>query len=334
MIMKYLKILPAWGIILVLSSCVLSYNYQAEILIPAQISVSSEIVNVAVFNRHDISERPKVSLSNMQKNKIFGLDSILLKQAVIGLEDGLIESPRFVLLDVKPKRLVTSKAPVSFSELSWNLLERYCSDTTDMLVELVRAGVQDTILDTDTTDLRVNNYYCVITTAFWRLYDMRYKKISLYRIQDTVKIEKVVGDYSTKYFGDMMEENFSYSMYKAGNRFSQGIAPCWAEINRTVYKSALPGFRDAGQLVSNGKWMEAAEIWKPYCYIKSRFVASRACWNMALASEMNDNFELALEWLKESKRLGLNENVDDYKMIITDRINQRTLLDQQMDILN
>ena len=50
---------------------------------------------------------------------------------------------------------------------------------------------------------------------------------------------------------------------------------------------------------------------------------------MAVAAEMSDNFDLSLEWINMSKKLGMKLFVDEYAALISERINQKAKLDIQ-----
>ena len=318
------------GLALFLSSCILAYNYQAEILFPAQIELSSNVKNVGVFNRIDLGPNPSGYFSSNMREKSFKSDSALLKKVVLGLEDGLIESPRFSVLKTLTRRNMAGFEPRPSRNLNWTFLKNICPDSTDMLIELATASFNDTVMNLNSADDNLDNYYCILTTIFWRLYDINAKEISLYRIQDTTIVEY----RNSNNVGRMKNSNhflrvLNSAGYNAGVSFASGIAPTWKEIERVYYKSSIPIFHPAEKLAAEGDWVGAAEKWLPFTSSKNKFVASRASHNMAVAAEMNDHFVLAIEWLKKAKELGLKQYVDEYSADLTERISQKAKLDIQ-----
>lgn len=323
-VFHYGVIIP--GLTLILSSCILAYNYQAEILFPAQIEISADINNVGVFTRIDLGPGSLGYFSGGEQKR----DSVLLKQSVLGLEDGLIESPRYSVVKTLTKRNLPGFISQPSKNLPWKFLNNICPDSTDLLIELATASFKDTVIDLNVADDIEENYYCILTSFFWRLYDIDAKEISLYRIQDTTIIEYRI----TGYYGRMQDRNhllrlMNKASYNAGISFASGIAPTWKEIDRIYYKSSIPIFYPAEKLVAEGDWKGAAEEWLPFTKSNIKIISSRACFNMAVAAEMTDHFELAIEWLKKSKELGLIRYVDEYTADLLDRISQKAKLDLQ-----
>ncbi|MEA1875891.1 MAG: DUF6340 family protein [Bacteroidota bacterium] len=327
-VFHYGVILP--GLAMILSSCILAYNYQAEILFPAQIDVSPDVENVGVFCRMDLGPNPSGYFSGNEWEKSFKSDSALLKQAILGLEDGLIESPRYSVIETITKRNLPGFLPQPSKNLNWKFLRNIYPDSTGLLIELATASFSDTVIDLNTNDNIVENYYCILSTFFWRLYNFNAKEISLYRIQDTTIIEfRNRGNnfrlQDTRHLLRLMNS----ASYNAGISFASGIAPTWKEINRIYYKSSIPIFHPAEKLVVEGDWKGAAEEWLPFTKSNNKIIASRASFNMAVAAEMTDHFALAIEWLEKSKELGQKRYVDEYTADLLDRISQKAKLDLQ-----
>ncbi len=322
------------GLVLFLPSCILPYNYSAEILYPAQISIPSDIQNIGVFNRIDLGPNPAGYFSGDEWEANFKSDSTIYKQAVIGMEDGLIESPRFNVVETLNKRNMPGFQADPSKILDWKYLKGICPDSTDLLIELAIASFDDTILNLSPKDDAVENYYCILSTIFWRSYNINSEETSLYRIQDTVILEyRNSGNHARMQDLKHLFRIIRSSAYKAGTSFATAIAPSWKEIDRIYYKSSYPSHNSPEKLVAEGNWEGAAEQWLPYTNFKNKFIASRACYNMALASEMCDRFELAVEWVIKAKELGLKRYVDEYLIELYERISQKKKVDIQFGVI-
>ena len=88
-------------------------------------------------------------------------------------------------------------------------------------------------------------------------------------------------------------------------------------------------FIQASKHIFNNNWQEAVKIWKPLTSHKNRFIAARACFNMALASEANGNIEIALSWVKKSMKLG-NKKAKIYLKRLEKRKIDLAILEKQI----
>ena len=82
-------------------------------------------------------------------------------------------------------------------------------------------------------------------------------------------------------------------------------------------------------MARTGNWKGAEEVWLKETNNTSRKIAGRACYNMAIISEINGDIDKAIEWAKKAyenynNRLGLT-----YVNILKNRkINDNILQDQ------
>ena len=117
-----------------------------------------------------------------------------------------------------------------------------------------------------------------------------------------------------------------------GYEYSRVIAPYWQNVNRAWYPEGNYAFRQAGKFAREGEWLKASEIWRKLAYGEDRRVAARASFNMALASEMQDEFDIAIEWVNRSIDLGLDYYSEYYLEILKNRRSDKEKLDRQMKI--
>ena len=62
----------------------------------------------------------------------------------------------------------------------------------------------------------------------------------------------------------------------------------------------------------NNEWLKAAEIWNKQSRNKNPRMAAKACYNMALACEMEGKLDAAIDWLVQSHSV-LKENNEEHK---------------------
>ncbi len=86
----------------------------------------------------------------------------------------------------------------------------------------------------------------------------------------------------------------------AGINFAGYVAPHWIEVERMYYKSRQVELKKTDDLIEQNRWLEAAEIWKKNTTNKNKKIAAKSMFNMALACEMNDELDAAIDWAVKS----------------------------------
>jgi len=119
--------------------------------------------------------------------------------------------------------------------------------------------------------------------------------------------------------------------FRTGNKVGIQISPSWNDnVQRVIYTGPNRELRNAAYLVIKNQWIEAAQIWNRLSETTHRKLASRACFNIALAYERDDDLDQAISWIAYADSLFSNSKTLHYKKILDDRTKTRALLDQQM----
>jgi hypothetical protein len=85
-----------------------------------------------------------------------------------------------------------------------------------------------------------------------------------------------------------------------GQSFGKILVPSWIQVERIYYRSNNPEMRKAEQFAVNQDWRGAAEVWNKLSKSKNDKIAAKACFNMALACEMEGKPNLSIGWLVQS----------------------------------
>ena len=93
-----------------------------------------------------------------------------------------------------------------------------------------------------------------------------------------------------------------------GKYFGTKIIPTWLAVDRIYYRSNNVNMLKAEKIAINGDWYSAAEIWNKETKSKNQKIAAKACYNMALACEMEGKLDLAIDWLVKSYGVLKNNN--------------------------
>jgi len=116
---------------------------------------------------------------------------------------------------------------------------------------------------------------------------------------------------------------------QAGQAYAARILPYWIRVSRDYFVGGNDNFATAKRKAQAGNWDGAAAIWKQETKNPDGKLAGRACYNMAIISEINGNLDEAIQWAQKSYedykiRLALN-----YLNILNYRKRQNDLLKSQ-----
>jgi hypothetical protein len=143
--------------------------------------------------------------------------------------------------------------------------------------------------------------------------------------------------YKEGYFG----KSYSYKtvqelLYNAcfftGNKIGKYLAPVWNnDVKRTLYSGVNEHLRSASKFVQTNKWEEAGEIWNALSENQNKRLAAKASFNIALAWERDDDLNQAFSWAGYADSLYSTHKILAYKKILEERLQQRTVLENQMN---
>jgi hypothetical protein len=86
----------------------------------------------------------------------------------------------------------------------------------------------------------------------------------------------------------------------------------------------------ASKSVKANKWDDAINIWKEVANLNDKEIASKASFNMALASEIKGYLEAAIDWAKKAKALG-DKKANSYISTLNKRKQDQQKLNQQLN---
>jgi len=97
-----------------------------------------------------------------------------------------------------------------------------------------------------------------------------------------------------------------------GEFMGKKVVPTWFPVDRLYYRSQNRDMLMGEKLALNNEWLKAAEIWNRETKNKNPKIAAKACFNMALACEMEGKLDLGINWLVKSYT-GLTKNDVEHK---------------------
>ncbi len=177
-------------------------------------------------------------------------------------------------------------------------------------------------------------YYSTLSvenSSLWKIYNAIEKKyIDDYLLKDTLfwdaagnSPQEVIDQFPT------LNEAAIQSCFYAGMKYAERIAPIWNVERRYLLLPNNWSFYKASDYVENNQWNEAIEIWRKIAYGNKKRLAAMACYNMAVASEVFDNIDAALDWAAKSYLLRKKKYVEEYIHLLEKRKKDKSKIQSQ-----
>ncbi|MDX9781420.1 MAG: DUF6340 family protein [Bacteroidales bacterium] len=110
---------------------------------------------------------------------------------------------------------------------------------------------------------------------------------------------------------------------KLGSTFSSRFFDTWLPVERYLYTYDARPWSDAFRFSQEFKWKEAMDIWLNLTDEATPLKRASAAFNLAVALEMMEEYNLALEWLDvAAKNYPLN-GIPGYKSILEQKLEKR-----------
>jgi len=331
---------------LVSASCM--HSVRIQVLKPSEITIDPQIKTIVLVNRY------KPDHQNAWLNVIEGLftgefmftDRKGAENALEGLRSELANSPRYKLV-LANKYLEGNGSGFFPDPLNTTIINQLCSQFNADAVLAIEVFDSDIALASKPMQRKKNiNKKEVIQTYFlasenvkitmgWRIYQGGNGAIldqhqMFNQMQFTAEGPTDLGAKSALL---NPEQAVMKTAFVGGQVYSNRIAARWTYIDRSFYSKAKKENRmkQATRLADDNQWEKAAGIWKELATSQDEKIAGRATYNLAVASEVLDKHELALDWAKRSAYQFHNPLARDYIAKLQGRMEEINRLDIQMD---
>jgi Family of unknown function (DUF6340) len=314
-----------------------------SVLKPAPVSIPSNIKSVALVDRSQATDANHTidaihKALSLETNE---LQTAGAKSSLSGLSDELMKNSRFTV--VKPLNGIELRsfgAGVFPSALQWDSVERLCRESnTDALFALelfdtdskINYGASPANINVGIANLPAVEHHVSMTTSVktgWRIYDPSTR---------TILDEYIIGQ-DISFSGSGINPAVAASALigrkeaviqvgnKAGQAYASRILPYWIRVSRNYFVGGNDNFKTAQRKAQSGNWDGAAQLWLQETKNTDGTLAGRACYNMAIISEINGDLDGAIQWAQKS--------YEDYKIrLALEYLNILKYRKQQNDLL-
>lgn len=320
-------------IILLIVSCSSYQITKISILVPGEIEFPSDVHRISLLllkSEHNMPAGRLDSIDNMTLDPDFNYYQYAWEY-IYGLQDGLKDSPRFD--KIKISHLNDFDSVDNDPVYDWREIIRICkSDTTDALILVDDFCLYDSI--------KVSDWVAGYHVEYELKNKMSYDVLNP-RMQQITGRYSITGENRWRgldiSFEDALdqlpagEDMILQSCYETGLKAGLTMAPTWNDNIRRIY------FTRGNRLIARGAsyakqdmWREAANYWRMAAGSKRDKTSAKAAFNMALACEIEDKLDIALEWISLADSLQSDRFSVLYQQIIEIRQEYKTMLDKQL----
>jgi len=296
------------GITILCYSCSSTNLMSLSVTEPAPVSLPPNARSAAVVNR---SRADDANRTIDAIHKVISLESKSLqtdgaKASVDGLSNELMKTGRFATVrSLNNLDLRSYGAGVFPSSLPWDSVEKICRESnTDLLFSLelfdaetrvgIGAGGVRTAISNIPAQVSVNTQ---VKTG-WRIYDPYSRTIlDEYVLSRDLAFQSRGLDPSSL-LG--RKEAVKDAGNNAGQAYASRIVPYSIRVSRYYFVRGNASFIVAKRMARTGNWDGAAKLWKESTNSSSRKAAGRACYNMAISSEINGDLNGAIQWAQKA----------------------------------
>ena len=334
---------------LFLTSCASTNELTIPVTQPATVFLPSSIQNIGIVDRSLPSDKNRTAdeidkiLSIEGKN----LDKEAAQNAIIALKEELTVTRRFE--GIQYLENVPLRSPgmgVHPAPLSWEQVNEICETNgidalfslsffdTDTKIDYNTAPV--TIkgpLGTEIPGLEHRAHVSTLIKTGWRIYDPQQKLVRDECIEYNTANSSGVGINPVKAVEAIVnrKEAVLQISQNLGQRYASRLFPYHTRVRRDYFVRGTDNFKKGMRFARTGYWQRAAELWETEVGNSNDKVAGRACYNMAIISEINGDLDAAVEWASRSYSEYKIRRGWDYVNILERRIRSDQRLQYQME---
>lgn len=316
-------------------SCTSLRNIGIQVAQLPEYPLSEQVQSLALLNRSMTPQFSNLSSDSLEKilfNQQLDLsaviqDSLVTDSLLKVAANVLFESGRYDVVIPKDFRVERNDSNLIAEPLSNEYIKEICDDfhvdgalVLESFVEQIKTNYR-TIRNFDPANSAYDATTDLTYHSQWRLYRPNGSlKTILFQIRDSIFWQ--ASDFSL--------ENLYLQMPKTKDALIDGgvacaikmtgyISPVWINQNRTYYLTGKKEIDAAVPMILDNRWDEATIIWLKYANINATSVRAKVEYNLALASEIKGDFNLAIDWAMKSFKSKYTRAAELYVKLLNER---------------
>lgn len=337
--MRY-SILSLLSVTLLLTSCATSV-IPIEVMKPAKTAIDTSIVSIGVANRVNTQNVVVPAYYNGQEiGNYQSAVELAAEEAVKNLANDVNEIGKFKAVAMKYKALPLNAKSITVPTNLEAVCKAYRVQAV-VALETFKAEVDvdsytsySAPVDVNEGTVRVpvfHNNQSIDLEVYWRFYTCVGTQILNEKSVSSSAYYATEDENPYDAMADLPDGKMSLTQVAIRNAgyYMMEISPYWSTVKRTMYLYGNDDLYRAGKNAYNGNWDWATDIWFELTKHPLKSVAKKATYNMALASEVAGDYDLAFTWLEKSITAYKDKKAIEYKAILEKRMKEIELLNSQ-----
>ncbi|HER08690.1 MAG TPA: hypothetical protein ENO20_07240 [Bacteroides sp.] len=327
-------------VVMVLTGCAGTRNIHFNAQVPAPYNIPHHIKSLAIIDRSIPQDEDLNMLEGVLTGEGVRQDRLATQIVLDGLSHSLQNSSRYRVTRTTEK-MKGSGAGSTFPEpLDWERVTELCEKyEADALVSLETYDSDFIVTHGAKTGgeggIRISAQGVATVDCGFRLYDYRNRDITdQFHFSHKERWESG-GTTITAAVATLLNKNDAIrdASFQAGIVYGERITPSWVRIHREYFKKSKrdPYLAEGARMMEANDWDRAIAALTTAVETGHFKTKGRAAHNLAVVYEILGNLEEAKIWATDAwGRYGIKRS-RDYGYLLTRRINERRLLESQLN---
>jgi hypothetical protein len=326
-------------VIMLATGCAGTRHIHFNAQVPAPFSIPHHIQSLAIIDRSIPEDEDVNLLEGILTGEGLRQDKLATQIVIDGLNQSLQNSSRYQVTRTTEK-MKGSGAGSTFPEpLDWDRVTELCEEyDVDALVSLETFDSDFLITHGTRTGgergLEIYAQGVATVDCGFRMYDYRNRDIPDQYHFSHKELWEAGGNTITAAVATLLNKNEAIrrASFQAGIVYGERITPSWVRIHREYFKKSKrnPYLAEGARMMEANDWDRAIEA-NMTAVETGRFkTKGRACHNLAVIYEILGDLDEAKRWATDAwGRYGIRKS-RNYGYILTGRINEQRLLENQL----
>ena len=279
-------------------------DISVQVTYPPSVILPENVTRIAVVNASviDSVERALNSVEGVLSGESLKGDRLGSEDCIRAFSDKL--NAEKIQTVIPSKHIQTRKITQGVPFLDRDFINKTCRENKAEALAVLE------FFDTDgnTVGSTVATVSNILNTGNLNPAPINYQINYQWRLYDTLS-NSVIDDFKHEYratfqptlpFEPLPTRLIRENGKEIGKLYAQHFLPMIFWQNRQYYKKGNKDFEIASRKAIANDWEGAVELWKKYVNDKDETIAARACYNMAVGSEVLGHVKTATEWAQKA----------------------------------